>query len=863
MAATPSDVRYGPLPSSSGSRREAHASTLAVRAACLILAMACVAAGLAIASAYPILPLLVLALFVAWIACAALRFSYVLPATIALVPVVGFAKWTGWLTFEEVDLLVLATAAGGYLAWALAPGGAHERPRRDRPGLSLVSWAIVGLFFASTVVALWRGIDAAGGLRLADFDWSAGYETPQNSIRIFKSFAFALLLAPLLVREWRRPGGFDRLGTGMTAALGLCALIVLQERLAFTGLLDFSDDYRVTGPFWEMHVGGAALDGFLALSFPFAVREALRHANGVRFAAAMGVLALAAYAALVTFSRATYAAVPFALIALFILVARQRMKLDRGGAVWVLFAKAIVFAMVVAVCGFVVFRAGGYRATLAAFMVLALAIPVDGALRRLDLRAGLVALVIAMTATIGSLLFAAVLPKGPYVVFALAFFATVAAIVHAERAMQRAPATFVVAGWLWMSACAVAVARHWGGPGAFHDSAMVLAGFVVVVFAASRLARSIWPQQRREQVVTVGIAGAVLATVAVFAAGAYMGGRFSASSDDLDYRVAHWRNGIERMNGSDWLFGKGLGRFPATSLLELATSARQGTYRMTRDASGAFMKLTAPNVHYLAFYELFRMSQAVAIRPHTHYVATIVARMGEGAGLHVEACERHLLYVGACVSADLGAQPSTTPGGTWREYDYAFDSGTLGDSVWWAHRPVVFALAAGSVADVRSIRLTGPDGVDLIENGNFRDRRTHWFSSSDRFHLPWHIKNLALDVLFDQGALGLAAFALLVGGALLRTSVGRAHRHPDAPFVAAAILGYLLVGVSDSLLDVPRGALLFYLVVLAGLALRNPHFEAAKKSVAPPAPAPALIDEAAARAQRRQQAFGTRKRVDA
>ena len=58
--------------------------------------------------------------------------------------------------------------------------------------------------------------------------------------------------------------------------LGGAALSVLWERLAFTDLLNFSSDYRVTGLFWEMHIGGAALDGFLALTVPFVARDLVR-----------------------------------------------------------------------------------------------------------------------------------------------------------------------------------------------------------------------------------------------------------------------------------------------------------------------------------------------------------------------------------------------------------------------------------------------------------------------------------------------------------------------------------------------------------------------------------------------------------
>jgi hypothetical protein len=34
------------------------------------------------------------------------------------------------------------------------------------------------------------------------------------------------------------------------------------------GLTNFASDYRTSALFWEMHVGGAALDAWLMLSFP-------------------------------------------------------------------------------------------------------------------------------------------------------------------------------------------------------------------------------------------------------------------------------------------------------------------------------------------------------------------------------------------------------------------------------------------------------------------------------------------------------------------------------------------------------------------------------------------------------------------
>ncbi len=884
MAATPSGIaRSRP----SYDRPLRSGSTPAAPIAAVVtggIALASAAAGLAIAQAYPIAPLVVLAAFVAWAAFAFVRFSLALPAMLALLPMVGFAPTTGWLTFEEFDLLVLASSAGGYAALCVrsmsAMPDANTRNAPRGPALSIFSIVLAALFLVSLTVALQRGFEAAGGFR---FDWTQGYVDPLNSLRIYKSFVWALLIAPLLQAELRKAGGFDRLGLGMTAALGFVGLAVLQERFAFVGLLDFSDDYRVTAPFWEMHVGGAALDGFLALTIPFAVRDALRHpvadVDGIGAGRAIGdfergrmvvawlVLALAAYACLVTFSRGVYAAVPLSMLLLVVLVFRQRLRLDRR-ALWPLLAKGALFAALVACCSYAVFRGGGYRAVLAVFVVLAVGIPIEASIRQTSIGAWLTAAVAAAIAGLVGFLLAQVLPKGPYLVFGIALVVSVAAVVRIETNAARFSATIprslamlAITAWLWLALCAVLVAFHWGGPKAGLDSAIVLAAIVGLAFAASRLTRSVWPEPRREQIATIGFAALVMGSVAVFTAGAYMGGRFSTSRSDLDLRIAHWTEGIARLRGADdWLLGKGLGRFPATSLFESSDGTVPGSYRADRRDGERFLALTTPKMRYFSFDEFFRVSQRVSVRPRTTYVVTAQVRSPTPASLHIELCEKQLLYHGSCVDAER----TTTDAPGWQALSFPLFTGPIGGSPWYASRPVFLALASvtgGAVLEIRDLHAIGPDGHDIVANGDFTDGAARWFSSSDKYHLPWHIKNIALDVLFDQGVIGLALFTLLAGGAFLRTTVGRAFRHPDAPYVAAGIAGYLVVGAFDSLLDVPRVAFAFYLVVLVGLMLRPRVAGPAKAPVKAPSRSvdpPRVEDEAAARARRRQRAFGER-----
>jgi len=281
------------------------------------MAALCAAFGLGLAAHHP---LSAWGALLGWLVLAALsgRFWLQTPLILlGLLPLLGLAPWSGWITFEEMDLLALAVGAGGYLAWGLRPLsrrkrlGAQQRSLLLTPGLSLLLLVWAG----AMLLALQRGFADAGGFA---FGWFQGYQEPMNSWRVLKSFFLALFLLPLWLeaaaREPRRLS--QSLQWGMVLALLGISLAALWERLAFPGLLNFSSDYRTTALFWEMHVGGAALDACLAMTAPFALLALLRARRAWQFLALMGLGLLAAYAAMSTFSRIVYRALPlsFALL---------------------------------------------------------------------------------------------------------------------------------------------------------------------------------------------------------------------------------------------------------------------------------------------------------------------------------------------------------------------------------------------------------------------------------------------------------------------------------------------------------------------------------------------------------------------
>ena len=83
---------------------------------------------------------------------------------LAPLPLVGLAPWSGWISFEEMDLLVTACGCGGYLAYALQLN-ARDRAPAWRHGL-VYSPGVVVLLIAMALSAAWsikRGFADAGG----------------------------------------------------------------------------------------------------------------------------------------------------------------------------------------------------------------------------------------------------------------------------------------------------------------------------------------------------------------------------------------------------------------------------------------------------------------------------------------------------------------------------------------------------------------------------------------------------------------------------------------------------------------------------------------------------------------------------
>ena len=823
------------------------------------------AVGAELAWHHPLSGPLALAAWGAMILLAALFWIKTPLLLLAPLPLLGLAPWTGWISFEELDLLVTACGCGGYLAYALQLN-ARDRAPAWRHGL-LYSPAVRVLILALALSAAWsiqRGFVDAGGFA---FGWFHGYHEPMNSLRNGK----ALFLVLALLQIWTaaaaaRPRGFSRgLLLGLVMALAGGSAAALWERLAYTGLLDFSTDYRTTALFWEMHVGGAALDGFLVMTLPFAVLALVRTRSPWRFAIGMAVTLLAAYAVLTTFSRGVYLALPLSLIPMVLLADAQRRRAASSasesshidstlGAVDAPLPRlaklgALGMAAAFALAAALVFGGGGYRGLIALFFVMVILLTMPTSLWRPSfgqrltalLLGGLLALVLGAASWALSL----AVPKSAYVLNAVALVCG-AVLRWRDEPGQTRPvyALLVTTNWFWLLATMVIVADYWGGTmGRWTSLAAGLA--LAALWAAMLLEKRLWPLQggragehadwRKRALLLAGLL-LVMAVVAALGGGAYLRDRVASWKEDGQTRITHWRQSLKLLHGGQqWLLGKGSGRFVATNLYEGPVEALVGDYRLRTDEGEVYLALTAGN-HMLGRGELFRVSQRISAPSPGTVKVRLHSRTAAEADLVMEICEKNLIYPDNCTGKEVRLKPARPPDGAavsqapasaatgdWQTQTYEFGPVPALGGDWWAPRFVTFSLALDTQrarVDIGHIALQDAQGRELLRNGDFNREMAHWFFSSDRHHLPWHAKNAALHVLFEQGLVGLSLLGFAYVLAVVRLSFGRGRDHPLAPAVVAALIGFGAVGAFDSLLDAPRIGFIFFTILLLGLGLR-------------------------------------------
>ena len=633
----------------------------------LSVALGCFAVGAGLSWQHPLWPWSILSLLFAWCAAVAWRPSLWLFAVPAFMPVLNLSPWTGWLVVDEFDIFLLATLAGAYVNRLLDDRASTATRARAFFPLWMTVIGLAGL------CGLLRGFLDAGSFSL---NWFADYAAPSNSLRVFKSLGFALLFAPLLHSEvLREEAKTCRLfASGMLAGLTLVVAATLWERATFPGLINFSSQYRTVALFWEMHVGGAAIDTYLALSSPFAVWALMQARRPLSWLGAAILTLLVVYANLTTFSRGVYLAVATPLLLLAML--------------------------------------------------------------------------------------------------------------------------------LWINA---------------HD------GRARVLDLGVRL--SPWFLQWRARAGAMLSVVLLMEVVAVLAGGSFMTDRLADTGRDLSSRLQHWKYGLGLLQTpGDAFFGIGLGRLPANYAARVPAGEFPGQIRWNTESNPGelaklFVTLNGPPKPKKVRGNLELTQQVYLGKPGMHRVHLEV-RVQHVALMAIRLCERHLLYDRACELAYINLKPAFVNNrAVWQPLVIPLTGSHLSRGSKFVPRSTVFSLGlagAGTHADIDQLSLMGPDGVQLLRNGDFSLGPAHWFPAARSNFEPWHLDNLYLEVLVERGLLGLVLLLLPVAYAMWHLIIGYARLNAISAYIAAALLGVLLVGLVSSVMDVPRVAFLFYLLTLLG-----------------------------------------------
>ena len=730
----------------------------------------------------------------------------------AALPIIDLAPWSGWLNFGEFDILVLGVVGGAYCNWSQSSkkieiGKANWPPPWGK-------WVLISLYGIAVLISMWRGFNDAGGFK---FDQYQGYYEAMNSVRLAKGFFLASLLLPLWLRLERMypERSAALLGWGCAVGLGLASLAAIWERAAFTGLLNFSSDYRTTALFWETHVGGAAFDGFLAISLPFALLCFLRSTDLPKRLISAVVLVLAGYASLTTFSGGVYLAVPVGL-AIFVILNHWRASSGKLAASDTLQSTVRMIGSISAFGGMAywVFPTSGYRGMLAVlltFYLMVVLLPMIANGRPIGWRSILISLVSAsIVAFLG-----ASFPKGAYGVFGLGV-ALVAVGLGGAAIRQWRLAISMAGYWLAVLGCGL-IAHHWGGGNALQMMLPVCIALALGLSSGFFIRLPV--QESGRHLGLLGGMALIGLLVATFFGGQYMTDRFATTERDFEHRLAHWKGGLGLMEGYDFLFGKGLGRFPAGYFFATPPSEHPGGFQLI-EKNGESYLLISGGRHVLGWGELFRVSQRVSPGAAPFLVDWDI-KADSDVRLHFEICEKHLLYNAVCVANSAAVKGNKSE---WQHVKLALagESPTRGD--WYAPKIITFSLAIenrGGVAYLDNITLLDGYGDALLSNGDFSQGLARWFSSSDRHHMPWHMKNIFLHILFDQGFVGLIVLCVLIFTAFFRLTVRGARHHPLAPALAGGLAGFIVVGMFDSLLDVPRLSVLFYFLLMVSLVIRT------------------------------------------
>lgn len=295
------------------------------------------------------------------------------------------------------------------------------------------------------------------------------------------------------------------------------------------------------------------------------------------------------------------------------------------------------------------------------------------------------------------------------------------------------------------------------------------------------------------------------------AKGAFIQKRFSTIVEDFWGRIGHWKNSMSMMDDNmlTKVLGMGLGSYPRIYAQRNNEKEKHSDYRYVKEDENLFLRL--PSFGFLY------MGQKIPLQPDKSYVFEANLRSNKkNAKLTMAVCEKTALHS----FRGRWLVEKITETGKWVHVKIPFKSKELGSGHrLYQRRPVELSFLNGSVGseiDIDDVKIVNSANENLIKNGDFSAGSDFWFFTADN-HMPWHIKNLWIHLIFEHGWLGFALFNILLLISISAVWHRVVRQDLYSVIILTAAIGLLCVGLIDSLFDFPRITFLFLLLLFSVL----------------------------------------------
>lgn len=317
---------------------------------------------------------------------------------------------------------------------------------------------------------------------------------------------------------------------------------------------------------------------------------------------------------------------------------------------------------------------------------------------------------------------------------------------------------------------------------------------------------------------TTAVLGGVLVAVASvpFWQSDFLQMRLAQTGQDGQIRWAHWNDAVD-LQGGTWqgqLAGVGLGTFPAAKFWRSTLEPRTASHAVMGEVGQRYLRVTGGDP--------IGIDQVLGGLDTTQaYTLNVDVRSVQGAATAVTmgVCEKWLLTSASCVRVRVPVPAGD--GKSWQKVQLPLDLRPMHRQGWshWRSLKFTVGLQAGiPTVDVAHIKLLDARGNNVLANGDFNQGWDRWYMVADGAkHQHWRTLNMWLGVWFDLGWLGVLAFLAPVGIALWRGGSYGVSGRPWGAATVAGLMGWLTVALTDTLIDAPRGLMVWVLVCGVGV----------------------------------------------